>query len=342
MSMYIVNNGEKQKVNISATDVQLLDIDGKFKSKNLEDAMKEVGGGTAENMNKIEGLVNKNISDIEQLSNPNLFINGDFQVWQRGTSFNCNINVTYTADRWVLSGDTLPIAKKTEKGITITTSNIGTWTNFCYKVEDDFFNRLMGKKLTLTFKTSSPTNDINLVWCNGRTDDDKEVYHVQDSHFSSETIDTFSVTFDVNQKTIKNEIGIQLKSDKVGRTVELLWAKLEIGGKATPFVPRSYGEELASCQRYFQNYVISGVSNETNCLSATSRFPVIMRVNPTISYIPKSSIHQHGKGEIGTVEDITEVSCLVDRVDFVITREGYFATGKAYNVQGTLLDAEIY
>lgn len=57
MSIYIVKDNEKKKINISATDVQLLDIDGKFKSKNLEDAMKEIGSGTEENMTRIEGKI---------------------------------------------------------------------------------------------------------------------------------------------------------------------------------------------------------------------------------------------------------------------------------------------
>lgn len=169
--------------------------------------------------------ISKNTDDISQLSNQNLLINGDFQVWQRGIDFNCDENTKYTADRWVLGGDTYPTAKKTEKGIAITTTNAGTWTNFFYRLEDNFFDRLVGEKLTITFKTSSPTNDINLVWCNGRTIDDKEVFHVQDSHFASETIDTFSATFEIKQKSAKSEIGIQLKSDKAGITTELMWER---------------------------------------------------------------------------------------------------------------------
>lgn len=57
MSMYIVSNGEKQKVNISATDVQLLDIENKFESKNLEDVVKQLTKGSAFDIgNKLEYL----------------------------------------------------------------------------------------------------------------------------------------------------------------------------------------------------------------------------------------------------------------------------------------------
>tara|TARA_Y100001956_G_scaffold70858_1_gene75177 strand:- start:659 stop:1093 length:435 start_codon:yes stop_codon:yes gene_type:complete len=46
-----------------------------------------------------------NIFEQSQLalrSNPNLFINGDFSVWQRGTTFS-NIGGQYTADRWYIT-----------------------------------------------------------------------------------------------------------------------------------------------------------------------------------------------------------------------------------------------
>lgn len=34
-------------------------------------------------------------------SNPNLLINGNFQVWQRGTSFESRTDI-YSVDRWIL------------------------------------------------------------------------------------------------------------------------------------------------------------------------------------------------------------------------------------------------
>lgn len=66
MSIYITKDGEKRKVNISATDVQLLDIDGRFKNKNLEDALKEVGSGTETNMNKIEEKVSEHSTQLKE------------------------------------------------------------------------------------------------------------------------------------------------------------------------------------------------------------------------------------------------------------------------------------
>jgi len=36
-------------------------------------------------------------------SNPNIIINGDFRVAQRGTSFPAMVNATWVADRWSYS-----------------------------------------------------------------------------------------------------------------------------------------------------------------------------------------------------------------------------------------------
>lgn len=65
--------------------------------------------------------------------------------------------------------------------------------------------------------------------------------------------------------------------------------QLEPGSTATPFERRSYGQELALCQRYF---VAKGYNERNDLLTgfiATQNrhdlFPVQMRVNPTISNI---------------------------------------------------------
>lgn len=48
------------------------------------------------------------------------------------------------------------------------------------------------------------------------------------------------------------ELGIQMTGN-VDDNIEIEWAKLEVGEVATPFTPRSYGEELDLCIRYYQS-----------------------------------------------------------------------------------------
>ena len=73
-----------------------------------------------------------------------------------------------------------------------------------------------------------------------------------------------------------------------GATFDITGLQLEVGEKATPFEHRSYGEELALCQRYF--YKIGGTENKIIAPAfspATSEVvimvphPVTMRIAPT-------------------------------------------------------------
>ena len=53
---------------------------------------------------------------VKNISNPNLLINGDFQIWQRGVSFGVIPANSYTADRWNNSGGS-SLTEKTISGI---------------------------------------------------------------------------------------------------------------------------------------------------------------------------------------------------------------------------------
>ncbi|MBN1075985.1 hypothetical protein DVV91_16815, partial [Clostridium botulinum] len=78
---YIYENGEVQEIEVNATDIQLLDIEGKFKHKNLEDAMQELGSGTEHNMLRIEGKVDKLEEDktniLSKIGQVNVETDGD-------------------------------------------------------------------------------------------------------------------------------------------------------------------------------------------------------------------------------------------------------------------------
>ena len=80
-----------------------------------------------------------------------------------------------------------------------------------------------------------------------------------------------------------------------GATFYITGVQLEAGSVATPFERRSYGQELALCQRYYQtgNYsnTVYGVATTTN--TAPISFKTTMRATPTMtatfSYVNASS-----------------------------------------------------
>jgi hypothetical protein len=77
-----------------------------------------------------------------------------------------------------------------------------------------------------------------------------------------------------------------------GATFQITGVQLEVGDTATPFEHRSYGDQLAACQRYL--YRLTGFSTDQTMIGAgyfygntTTRhivhYPVTMRVSPSVS-----------------------------------------------------------
>jgi hypothetical protein len=73
--------------------------------------------------------------------------------------------------------------------------------------------------------------------------------------------------------------------------MDITSVQLEVGSVATPFEHRSYGEELALCQRYYNRIggeskisgIGSGVTTGTASGWAVINYPVTMRTSPTVS-----------------------------------------------------------
>ena len=79
-----------------------------------------------------------------------------------------------------------------------------------------------------------------------------------------------------------------------GSTFEIAQVQIEIGRVATPFEHRSYGEELALCERYYQQLDISGMqitkattgtSYSNADLQTSLPFRTVMRDNPSFGNI---------------------------------------------------------
>lgn len=194
-----------------------------------------------------------NVSDtdvkVSSLSNSNLMINGGFAVWQRGENF--TIPRTgfgagqYTADRWRVWAN----VDSDGGNIEVTKVDGGLHVEADGSVIATYrFEEADAKKLA--GKTVTLSRSVDGV-------------------VSSET-----QSFPAN-----GTFNIPLPAFGT-----LNWAKLELGGEATPYVPKGYGEELAACMRYYQvtgTVFCAGYAN-TGRAYASYVPPVPMRTTPTL------------------------------------------------------------
>mgnify|MGYP003124362366 CR=1 FL=1 len=104
-------------------------------------------------------------------------------------------------------------------------------------------------------------------------------------------------------------------------TWQITGVQLEIGSQATPFEHRSFGEELALCQRYYQilnigYYAANGLG--TTKLSTGLPLASSMRAAPSAVTAPSSEIHRSGNqnSSSATIDSIS----LSDNGSFIFLR----------------------
>jgi hypothetical protein len=107
------------------------------------------------------------------------------------------------------------------------------------------------------------------------------------SSFTGGTFASNTVHATSNQRVGDNQTSF---FDSTDRTFFLTGVQMEVGSQATPFEHRSYGEELALCQRYYQartghagNWG-GGVAYSTTAIQMWLSLPVEMRAGPTLSF----------------------------------------------------------
>ena len=243
-------------------------------------------------------------SDVVSLKSgrKNLIINGGFDVWQRGTSFSASGE--HGADRWWWStADTISVNKTTfteqQNAISIAKS---TTTDPCYlaqSVED--VRTAAGKNVTISFYAKADASTTLKVWgyqIFGSGGSSTVLIPVQTDTLTT-TWTKYSFTFalpSVEGKTIGTNsnlrMSIQYGADNTWTgTGYLANVQLELGSVATDFEHRSYGEELALCQRYFEiikpNVLYSPISLGFARTTTNARCDVAYtekRGSPTISY----------------------------------------------------------
>ena len=226
----------------------------------------------------------------------NMIINGGFDVWQRGTSHAAGTagGITYTTDRWWrYGGGSGTLEKSTDApagfansfyvnstssltiGTTVELPRLGYFPQqvmtFSMYVKGSFINNII---FNFRNVSGSGTNQVAIST-------QAQAGFYSDWTRLIFTVDTRGITPHANNTALNIEMGVQ-----VG--LRITGVQLEVGKVATPFEHRSYGEELALCERYYQRVPVYHESIIGQCWNTTSarfpvQLPVEMRSDPTIT-----------------------------------------------------------
>lgn len=240
----------------------------------------------------------------------NLIINGAMNVSQRGdyTSATSTVDGTYRVDRWQAEtfGPTInfqhittnqPSGFPNSKSIKAITTSTGSGNiGHQQKVED--YKLFSYQTFTISAWVKTNRSDVRLSYYDGSTTyGQKTAVGNGEWQYMSETFvnNRTSSQFVLFIKSVAADGSVV--SFSTGDYVEITGVQLELGKVATPFEHRSYGEELALCQRYYQNSFDAGEAPTHNSLNAVYRyirpysgtnlagldvsFPVPMRATPS-------------------------------------------------------------
>jgi len=230
----------------------------------------------------------------------NRIINGDFAIWQRGTSFSA---AGYTADRWRYDTDTddvVAISRSATTGsepfdaiyyvtIALTAGTTGTFNKFSTRLE--FPKLYFGKTVTLSFWAKADvataiTAKIAFVFSG------IEYNPVSQSISIDTTWQRYTATFTLGTPTGFTESGSDyldvafLLPVNTSVTIDIANIQLEEGDVATEFEYVPYDIQLLRCMRYYevgkQDVIYSNGWNATGAYSEI-KFRVIKRAAPTIT-----------------------------------------------------------
>jgi hypothetical protein len=195
----------------------------------------------------------------------NWLINGSFQVSQRGvfTTASTYTSSTYYVDRWKggVSGSltkqhklnqTLPNGQITNSFRVTATG--GAYASIQQYVED--YSVFSGQLVTFSFwaKTNKVGCSASLYTIATQFDVVSGIVADEQWHYYKGT-----ALVPTGGTAMRPEVWTGTGSSS-GDYLELAQVQLELGNVATPFEHRSYGEELALCQRYYERFI----SNDNN------------------------------------------------------------------------------
>lgn len=259
----------------------------------------------------------------------NAIINGDFGVWQRGTSF-AGVNNVYTADRWRYSnggnGIVTTISREAFNPSDIEAIGYGDAKYFyrfnqtvagsgstfqvfaAQRIEDA--RTFAGQQVTLSFWAKSDVS--RSVSIRFTQDFGSNGSSANNNYPGGVSINTswqrFSVTTTLDSvlgKTIDSDSYLSVNFTAVNgdfnvvKTVDIWGVQLEAGSVATPFrlAGGSKAAELAECERYYQKYstvaLWPATSGGQTYFYGPFALSTTMRANPSASIYNPSNNNQN-------------------------------------------------
>jgi hypothetical protein len=264
---------------------------------------------SASDVNDTNGTINTTAAPFA--AGKNKIINGDFGVWQRGTSFTVT-GAAYTADRFRVSADV---------AVTVSRQTFTPGTAPVAGYEGEFFHRTTCAATTASVDLAQFIEDVRTFagqtvtlsfWAKANVATTWTVYARQNfGSGGSANVDTAAATtaslttswqrFSLNitlpsvtGKTIGASsylgiIGYIVGASANSKVLDFWGFQLEAGSIATPFetATGTIQGELAACQRYYYRasggtttfYGSGAAYSSVNCFAAVN-LPVTMRIAP--------------------------------------------------------------
>jgi hypothetical protein len=289
---------------------------------------------SASDVNDTNGTINAYLApSLGFAAGKNKIINGDFGVWQRGTSLTTN---GFLADRWTLNHDSNPTSfTQSQQTFTpgtapvtgyegqyfwryaITTLGSGSGVYLVNRMED--VRTFAGQTVTLSFWAKANANVTINAQFDQRfgTGGSATVNTMISSSIAVTTSWTrFTRTVavpSVSGKTIGASSMLQFFfnwTPTASQTVDIWGVQIEAGSTATAFqtATGTIQGELAACQRYYYRQTVStnygylafGMCNNSTSAKIQIPLPVPLRVVPTSLDSPTASTLRVTDGTTGT------------------------------------------
>lgn len=191
----------------------------------------------------------------ERFSNPNLLLNSNFRVDQRGrgTYSNNTTKPTYTLDRWIsINAQVVYNIDGTATITSLATTDTSSW-----------FKQILAHAINDTCTLS-----CNITAVTGNA----YLYNQRNGKKIVKGLNTVTLSY-------LKEASIELKQ---GASITIEWIKLEKGSKATTYVAPNYAEELQKCMMYYNQLKTSLNGYFTTQTYISSDGLSNMRTKPTI------------------------------------------------------------